>query len=296
MNDGREDKLPWVKWFWSDWKGEDGLRLVSLSAKGLWIEMLSIMASSKKRGYLLLIDKQMPSKDLAKLVGISEDETLGLLAELRNRGVFSETTDGVIYNRRMVREAEISAIRSECGKMKGYSKSKREAKVKQNRSKGSAPCMSKTEGPSASASASAYASASNNTKNSSSLDTLEILGKWNFFAELHGLAEITEIEKGSSREIHLRKLSKKKGFDFDFLLEIMGRSPFLLGEVEPKIGGKRFFATFDWVINKTNYQKIIEGNYIDREAEEVKKLRKEREDWVNEEEGGKNGKDDKENF
>lgn len=160
MDDGREDKLPWVKWFWSDWKGEDGLRLVSLSAKGLWIEMLSIMASSKKKGYLLLIDKQMPSKDLAKLVGISEDETLGLLAELRDRGVFSETADGIIYNRRMVREAEISAIRSECGRMKGYSKSKREAKVKQNRSKGSAPCMSKTEGPSASASASAYASAS----------------------------------------------------------------------------------------------------------------------------------------
>ena len=164
MDDGREDKLPWVKWFWSDWKGEDGLRLVSLSAKGLWIEMLSIMASSKKKGYLLLIDKQMPSKDLAKLVGISEDEVLGLLAELRNKGVFSETTEGIIYNRRMAREAEISAIRSECGKMKGYSKSKREAKVKQNRSKGSAPCMSKTEGPSASASASAsvyeYASAS----------------------------------------------------------------------------------------------------------------------------------------
>ena len=130
----------------------------------------------------------------------------------------------------------------------------------------------------------------------SGLGTLGVLGKWNSFAELHGLAEITEIEKGSSREIHLRKLSKKKGFNFDSLLEIMGRSPFLLGEVESKIGGKRFFATFDWVINKTNYQKIIEGNYIDREAEEIKKLRKEREDWVNEEEGGKNGKDDKENF
>ena len=285
MDTGREDKLPWDKWYWQDWSSGAGVQACGFAAKGFWMDLLSIMAKSKIRGKLLDNESKMETKTIAKLTHSTIEEIEPLLAELRLHGVFSEDVDGIIFNRRMARASEISRIRSESGKLGGRPKSKLKANTK-----------SKTKGRSASVICNMPLLSSNILNNSSSLGALGVLGKWNSFAELHGLAEITEIEKGSSREIHLRKLSKKKGFNFDSLLEIMGRSPFLLGEVESKIGGKRFFATFDWVINKTNYQKIIEGNYIDREAEEIKKLRKEREDWVNEEEGGKNGKDDKENF
>lgn len=91
-----------------------------------------------------------------------------------------------------------------------------------------------------------------------------ILTKWNTFAILHNLNKITEIEKGSERWSHLQSRMKKEGFDFDSLLETIGKSPFLLGQVDPKPGSARFFATFDWIINKSNYQKIVEGNYLER--------------------------------
>ena len=158
MDNGREDKLPWIKWYWQDWKNEDGLQLVSLAARGLWVTMLSVMASSRKRGFLLLGNNKMSVKDLANLTRISEKEALDLLVELREKDVFSETKDGIIYNRRMAREAEISSVRAECGRHGGRPKSKMKAKLKQNESKVKAVCESKTKAPSASASA--YASAS----------------------------------------------------------------------------------------------------------------------------------------
>jgi hypothetical protein len=94
--------------------------------------------------------------------------------------------------------------------------------------------------------------------------TASIFDKWNSFAEGHGLTKITGIEKGSAREVHLLTLAKKKEFNFDSLLEIIGKSPFLLGQIDSKMGSARFFVTFDWIINKTNYQKIVEGNYLER--------------------------------
>jgi len=111
-------------------------------------------------------------------------------------------------------------------------------------------------------SASASASASEIKKNLNNTVTA-IFDKWNSFAEVHGLAKIKEIEKGSARESHLQN-RMKKGFNFDSLLEIIGKSPFLLGKVDPKPGSARFFATFDWIIDKANYQKVIEGNYLER--------------------------------
>ena len=155
MDNGQEKKLPWVKWYWSDWKNEDGLELVSLAARGLWVTMLSVMASSRKKGFLLLGNNKMSVKDLANLTRISEKEALDLLSELREKDVFSETSDGIIYNRRMTREAEISSVRAECGRRGGRPKSKGKAKAKQNESKGKAVCESKTKAPSASVSASA---------------------------------------------------------------------------------------------------------------------------------------------
>lgn len=152
MDDGREDKLPWTKWSWSDWAADYGLRASSLAAKGLWMEMLSIMARSKRKGYLLDGEKQMESKTLANIVSIPTDEADCLINELRSHGVFSESADGIIYNRRMAREGEISEIRAECGKHGGRPKSKTEANEKQNESKGKATRESKTKGPSYSSS------------------------------------------------------------------------------------------------------------------------------------------------
>jgi len=71
MNTGREDKNPWVKWYWSDWLSAHDLRACSLAARGLWVEMLAIMARASIKGTLALNGKVLDSKMLAKIVGES---------------------------------------------------------------------------------------------------------------------------------------------------------------------------------------------------------------------------------
>lgn len=116
--------------------------------------MLSIMARSKRKGYLLDGEKRMESKMIAKkarlLSGDSEKDVNILIEELENHDVFSRNSEGIIYNRRMAREAELSRIRSAAGKMGGRpSKSKTKAKDK-------AKPKQHVKAPSASASASIF--------------------------------------------------------------------------------------------------------------------------------------------
>jgi len=151
---GREDKNPWTKFYWQDFDSDTVLRLCSLAAQGLWRRMLSLMAKSNKKGFLLENEKQMESKSLAKLVGVSVEEIEPLIGELEHYGVFSRDSLGVIYNRRMKRESELSKIRAKAGAKGGRPKKQMESKSK-----------SKTKARSAYASAYASSSASVYNKN-----------------------------------------------------------------------------------------------------------------------------------
>jgi len=98
-------KLPFIKWFPNDWLAEPSVRSLSLSARGLWIDMLSLMHLSPRRGYLLAATGTPYSPEqLARLTGCSADEATRLLAELTTSGACSCTDDGTYYSRRMVRE------------------------------------------------------------------------------------------------------------------------------------------------------------------------------------------------
>jgi hypothetical protein len=90
--------------------------------------------------------------------------------------------------------------------------------------------------------------------------TRNVTEQWNGFAEKHGLTKITGIISGSKRASHLAARMADRSFDFQKLLLKISQSPFLLG----KTGGG-FTATFDWIICPSNYQKIMEGNYIKKE-------------------------------
>jgi hypothetical protein len=69
--------------------------------------MICIMYESERRGYLLVRNRPPTTAELARNVGADADEVRTLLAELENAGVYS-IVDGVIYCRRMVRDAELS--------------------------------------------------------------------------------------------------------------------------------------------------------------------------------------------
>ena len=104
----RSKKLLWIKYYPSDWQAEPTLRTCSLASKGLWIEMLGLMAHSVRHGHLCEMNSldPMPPGDLAKFLGQPADEIMRLLQELEGNGVFSRTCDGLIYSRRLLKDAK----------------------------------------------------------------------------------------------------------------------------------------------------------------------------------------------
>jgi hypothetical protein len=80
------------------------LRSVSLAARGLWIDMLSLMFECDRRGYLQLNGKPVNADQLARMTGCSTGEVSHCLQELDDSGVFSRSDDGTIYSRRLVRD------------------------------------------------------------------------------------------------------------------------------------------------------------------------------------------------
>lgn len=110
---------PWLKFFPTDWRSDPKLRMCSLAARGLWIEMISIMHEATPYGHLLVSGLAPTDTQLAVLVGASPDQIPALRGELDSAGVFSRTGKGVIYSRRMTRVAKKSAIARKNGKNGG---------------------------------------------------------------------------------------------------------------------------------------------------------------------------------
>jgi hypothetical protein len=97
-------KNPWVKFYPSDWRSDPRLRMCTVAARGLWIEMLCLMHEANPYGHLLIEGKAPNDTQLAMLAGIQTEQVTNLLGELESAGVFSRSSKGVIYSRRMVRD------------------------------------------------------------------------------------------------------------------------------------------------------------------------------------------------
>ena len=112
-------KQPWLKFFPSDWRADPALRMCSLAARGLWIEMLCLMHEARPHGSLLVNGKPVTAAQLANLVGGGVAEVEGFLAELEEAGVFSRDADGALYSRRMRRDEERAAVNRVNGRAGG---------------------------------------------------------------------------------------------------------------------------------------------------------------------------------
>lgn len=121
----------WIKFWPQDWQSDPGLRSCSMAARGLWIECIAIMHRGEPYGHLAVNGAAPSAKRLASMVGSTEREVARLIEELRGAGVFSITETGVIFSRRMVRDARASeegreAITKRWGKKGGNDTPNRE--------------------------------------------------------------------------------------------------------------------------------------------------------------------------
>lgn len=99
-------KRPAFQFYPADWRNDAALRICSMGARGLWIEMICLMHLADPYGHLVAAGKPIAPAGLSSLVGMSKSEVTRWLSELKEQDVFSVTADGVIYSRRMVRDEQ----------------------------------------------------------------------------------------------------------------------------------------------------------------------------------------------
>ena len=99
-------QLLWLKFYPKDWNGDHQLRGCSLAARGLLASLLEPMHTAEPYGYLLLRGKKPDYCELAVIASCKLREVKYGLEELVRKGVLSVRDDGVMFSRRMVRDAE----------------------------------------------------------------------------------------------------------------------------------------------------------------------------------------------
>jgi len=112
-------KRPSFQFYPGDWLRDTGLRSCSAAARGLWMDILCFMHEGSPYGYLKVNHKVILSPNLARMCGLTLEETEGCLAELSEAGVFETDADGVIFSRRMIRDEELRNKRAACGHLGG---------------------------------------------------------------------------------------------------------------------------------------------------------------------------------
>jgi hypothetical protein len=84
----------------------------------------------------------------------------------------------------------------------------------------------------------------------------EVVTLWNKFARRIGIPWIRDIEKGSTRERHLLVRLNDPKWDLPKIIEAIEAQPFLTGDND-----RGWLVSFDWILNSSNYSKILEGVY-----------------------------------
>jgi hypothetical protein len=112
-------KMPFMRFFPSDHRSDPNLRLCSIAARGLWVELICLMHEAVPYGHLIVSGRAPTDADLAVLVGMPSDQLSDLIAELEAHDVFSRTKPGTIFSRRMVRDARNMVHARKNGKLGG---------------------------------------------------------------------------------------------------------------------------------------------------------------------------------
>ena len=249
---------PWMKFFTGDHLRDSGVRSVSLAARGLWTDMLCLMHQSVRKGYL-----QHPSgspvtpEQLARMAGASVDETTGLLRELEDSGVFSRTSDGVIYSRRMNKEARKSALCSEAGKRGGgnpHAKARPLNGTLKGEVKGELKGDSLSEVRSQKSEVRSQKAEGEEGKPSPASALVEA---WNGI----GLAQVVKLTAGRTKSVNARLSEPFFRENYVQGLAMVKESKFLTG------GNDRGWkADFDWFIQPDALAKVLEGKYADKKV------------------------------
>jgi hypothetical protein len=105
-----------TRWFWHDWAGDQAVRRLTVAERGLWFDLLTLAAIGNPTGYVC--DERgepVPVEQIARFANCSEGEAENLIDGILAKGVASRDRTGRLFNRRMVRDVELSVKRRRAG-------------------------------------------------------------------------------------------------------------------------------------------------------------------------------------
>lgn len=105
-----------TNWFWSDWAGDPAVRSLTPAERGLWIDLLSLAATGNPTGYVCdARGDPVPVEQIARFANCSAGEASSLISGILAKGCASQDRTGRLFNRRMVRDVELSVKRRRAG-------------------------------------------------------------------------------------------------------------------------------------------------------------------------------------
>jgi uncharacterized protein YdaU (DUF1376 family) len=245
---------PYLPLYVQDFLTDEKLMECSASATGIYIRLLCIMHKSEEYGVILLKQKDKQTDNqiknfalkLAKYLPYSTEEIIDGLSELLNEGVLQNGGDK-LSQKRMIKDNEISIVRSEAGRKGVFAKANTKAKGE------------------------AKPSANTEDENENGIDYESLIENYHSLCpKLNKVAVINDLRKGFINA-RVAEFGMEKVIS---VIRIAGESDFLNGKND-----KAWKADFEWILRPTNFVKIMEGKYknkviINEKKEEFDNLKK----------------------
>lgn len=257
-------KLPSFQFYPGDWLKDTELRLCSIFARGLLVDLLCLMFEAKHRGTLSKPDGVTPLSDFQivdAINGGSRDEKLSALQELIDNGVLKRNSQGIIYSSRLIRDESLRVLRKSVGskggsKTQANARASREAKgqAKSSSSSSSSPSTSSSDIETHTQAPPVVADATSVVTVGKSEPAPANFVAEQFVAWFGGSVHVTD-----KRRKALQQRWKDPWWreNWQTALERAAQSPFLRGETSDR-GWK---LTLDFFLKPDSVAKILEGTY-----------------------------------
>lgn len=265
---------PWFKFYPRDWRADEELRICSLAARGLWIELLALMHVAKPYGHLLINGQAPTDAQIAVLTGCPSDQITALSGELESSGVFSRTRAGVIYSRRMVRDEKRRLKGHKTAKEGQFSGETHQAQDIEEEREISLPPGSNNNDPGGvgppqrpeTQRAEARKKEGQGASNEARAHAEQAVEAYNATAKRYGWPEARRITKPRERSI-LARLSESGGIEgWREAMARAAQSDFLTGRAKRSNGHEGWSPDLDFFLQASSFTKLLEGKYDNKGA------------------------------
>jgi hypothetical protein len=107
-----------MDWFWSDWLGDQAVRRLTPAERGVWIDLVGLASCSNPIGYVC-DETGMPltNEEIARVTNAGSASVVAELIDgILSKGAASRDRTGRLFNRRMIRDAELRAKKARAGR------------------------------------------------------------------------------------------------------------------------------------------------------------------------------------